>query len=45
MKRMRKLMALVIAVAMVLAMGVSVFAADGKTITLKGGKAGHTYTL
>ena len=45
MKRMKKLMAFVIAVAMVLAMGVSVFAADGKKITLTGGKAGHTYTL
>ena len=45
MKNMKKLLALVIAVAMVLAMGVSVFAAEGKTITLKGAKAGHTYTL
>ena len=44
MKRMRKLMALVIAVAMVLAMGVSVFAAGDGTITITDAVNGHTYT-
>ena len=44
MKRMRKLMALVIAVAMVLAMGVSVFAAGDGTITITDAVDGHTYT-
>lgn len=47
MKSLRKIMALLIAMVMVLGMSVSVFAAEGetaKTITLTGGKAGHTYT-
>ena len=44
MKRMKKLMALVIAVAMVLAMGVSVFAAGDGTITINDAVKGHTYT-
>lgn len=51
MKNFKKMMALVIAMVMVLGMSMSVFAADPapaattKTITLTGGKAGHTYTL
>ena len=51
MKKMKKIMALVIAMVMVMSMGMSVFAgevpaaATTKTITLTGGKAGHTYTL
>jgi len=57
MKKFKKLMALVIAMVMVLAMNVTVFAtgSEGETpastpattgsINLTGGKAGHTYTL
>ena len=45
MKQTKKLMALVIAMVMMVAMGVTVFAAGDKKITLTGGKAGHTYTL
>ena len=44
MKRMKKLMALVIAVALVLAMGVSVFAAD-HTVTAPTDRANHTYEI
>ena len=57
MKKFKKIMALAIAMVMVLSMSMAVFAdptdptaTDGsttttKTITLTGGKAGHTYTL
>lgn len=50
MKHIKKVFALVLAFAMVLAMSATVFAegeggTTGKTITLTGGKAGHTYTL
>lgn len=53
MKHMKKIMALVIAMVMMLSMSISVFAdpadppatSTTKTITINNGKAGHTYTL
>ena len=46
MKHIKKVLALALALAMVLAMSTLAVSADGtKKITLKGGKAGHTYTL
>ena len=50
MKKARKLLALILALTVALTMGIAttstVFGVDGnKTITLTGGKAGHTYTL
>ena len=55
MKNLTKLMALIIALMMVLCIGATAFATSGdpepvtpaatKSITLTGGKAGHTYTL
>ena len=44
MKHMRKIIALVIAMVMMAAMVVPTMAADGKSITITGGKKGHTYT-
>ena len=47
MKHIKKVITLLLAAVMVLAMSASVFADEPttKTITLTGGKAGHTYTL
>ena len=49
MKKLKKLMAVVLALMVALTMGIATssmaFGAEGKTITLSGGKAGHTYTL
>ena len=44
MKHMRKIIALVIAMVIMAAMVVPTMAADGKSITITGGKKGHTYT-
>ena len=49
MKKARKLLALILALTVALTMGIAttstVFGANDKSITLSGGKAGHTYTL
>jgi LPXTG-motif cell wall-anchored protein len=41
----KKLLAVMLVVVMVLGSFSTVFAADDNTITIKGGKAGHTYTI
>lgn len=45
MKHIKKVVTLALAFAMVLVMSANVFAAGTKSISLTGGKAGHTYTL
>ena len=47
MRKMKKIMALIVTVVMCMSMmSISAFAeGEGKSITLSGGKAGHTYTL